>query len=38
VPVDCVLRDAYGVVRATVSKGDIISCGLCHSIEKSFDN
>jgi hypothetical protein len=38
VPVDRVLRDAEGVVRARVSAGDTISCGLCHSIEKSFDN
>jgi len=38
VPVDRVLRDAEGKVRATVSKGDIIGCDLCHSLEKSFDN
>ena len=38
VPVDRVLRDAEGKVRATVSKGDIIGCDLCHSLEKSFDD
>ena len=38
VPVDRVLRDAEGVVRATVRAGDIITCGLCHSISKSFED
>lgn len=38
VPVDRVLRDAEGVVRATLAAGEIVSCGLCHSIEKSFSN
>jgi hypothetical protein len=38
VPVDRVLRDADGVVRATVAAGDIITCGLCHSIDKSFED
>lgn len=38
VPVDRVLRDADGVVRATLAAGEIVSCGLCHSIEKSFSN
>jgi len=38
VPVDRVLRDADGVVRATVAAGDIISCDLCHSLEKSFSD
>jgi len=37
VPVDRVLRDEDGVVRARVSAGTEISCGLCHSLEKSFD-
>lgn len=38
VPVDRVLRDADGKVRATVSKGDVIGCDLCHSLEKSFSD
>ena len=38
VPVDRVLRDADGVVRATVAEGDVISCDLCHSLEKSFED
>jgi len=38
VPVDRVLRDADGVVRATLAAGEIVSCGLCHSISKSFSN
>jgi len=38
VPVDRVLKDEDGVVRATVSAGDVIHCGLCHSIEKSFED
>ncbi|MGA9572539.1 MAG: PKD domain-containing protein [Lysobacterales bacterium] len=38
VPVDRVLRDEEGVVRATVSAGDMITCGLCHSISKSFED
>ncbi|MCP4255559.1 MAG: hypothetical protein GY775_19565 [Candidatus Scalindua sp.] len=38
VPVDRVLKDAEGKVRATLSAGDIVSCDLCHDLEKSFDN
>ena len=38
VPVDRVLKDAEGKVRATLSAGDIVSCDLCHSLEKSFDD
>lgn len=38
VPVDRVLKDAEGKVRATVSKGDIVSCDLCHSLDKSFED
>jgi hypothetical protein len=38
VPVDRVLKDAEGKVRATVSAGDIVSCDLCHSLKKSFDD
>ena len=38
VPVDRVLRDADGVVRAILSKGDIVSCDLCHSLDKSFED
>jgi len=38
VPVDRVLRDADGVVRARLSAGDIVSCDLCHSLEKSFSD
>ena len=38
VPVDRVLRDADGVVRATLAAGEIVSCGLCHSIKKSFSD
>ncbi len=38
VPVDRVLRDADGVVRARVSAGDVISCDLCHSLSKSFED
>jgi hypothetical protein len=38
VPVDRVLKDADGVVRATLAAGEIVSCGLCHSIEKSFED
>jgi hypothetical protein len=36
VPVDRVLKDGEGKVRATVQAGDVISCDLCHSLEKSF--
>jgi len=38
VPVDRVMRDAEGVVRATLRKGEIVSCDLCHSLEKSFED
>lgn len=38
VPVDRVLRDADGVVRATLAAGDIVSCDLCHSLDKSFED
>jgi hypothetical protein len=38
VAADRVLRDADGVVRATLSKGEIVSCDLCHSLEKSFSD
>ena len=38
VPVDRVLRDADGVVRATLAAGEIVSCDLCHSIDKSFED
>jgi hypothetical protein len=37
VPVDRELRDASGELLATVNAGDIISCDLCHSLDKSFD-
>ncbi len=38
VPVDRVLRDADGVVRATLAAGEIVSCDLCHDLDKSFSN
>jgi hypothetical protein len=38
VPVDRVLRDEDGVVRARLSAGATVSCGLCHSVAKSFDD
>ena len=38
VPVDRVLKDADGVIRATLAAGEIVSCGLCHSIDKSFED
>ncbi len=38
VPVNRVLVDADGVVRARLNAGDIVSCGLCHSISKSFED
>ena len=38
VPVGRELRDANGTLWATVEAGDIISCDLCHSLEKSFDD
>ena len=38
VPVDRVMKDAEGVVQATLSAGDIVSCDLCHSLKKSFDD
>ena len=37
-PVDRVLRDRKGKVQARVKAGDIVSCDLCHSLKKSFDN
>jgi len=36
--VDRVLRDSEGTVRAVVPEGTQISCGLCHSLAKSFDD
>ncbi|MBE9548595.1 MAG: hypothetical protein IMF09_04245 [Proteobacteria bacterium] len=38
VPVDRVLRDADGVIRATLNAGDIVACDTCHSLEKSFED
>jgi hypothetical protein len=38
VPVDRQLGDADGVLRAILSKGDIVSCDLCHSLGKSFED
>ena len=38
VPVDRVLTDADGVVRATLLAGDIVSCDLCHDLDKSFED
>ena len=38
VPVDRVLRDAEGVVRGTIAAGEMVSCDLCHSLEKSFSD
>jgi len=37
-PVDRVLKDADGVVRATLAAGDVVSCDLCHSLGKSFED
>jgi hypothetical protein len=37
VPVDRVLKDAEGRVRATLVAGEPVSCDLCHSLEESFD-
>jgi len=37
VPVDRVLKDAEGKVRATLAAGEQVACDLCHSLEKSFD-
>ncbi|MCA9253076.1 MAG: PKD domain-containing protein [Phycisphaerales bacterium] len=36
VPVNRILRDGEGRVRATLSAGTIVSCDLCHSLAKSF--
>ena len=36
IPVNRVLRDSEGVVRATLSAGTIVSCDLCHSLDESF--
>jgi hypothetical protein len=33
---DRVLRDDEGTVRAIVPEGTAISCGLCHTLAKSF--
>jgi len=38
VPVDRVLKDADGVVRATLLAGEIVSCDLCHDLDKSFED
>lgn len=38
VPVDRELRDADGVLRATLNAGDVVSCDLCHSLETSFSD
>ncbi len=38
VPVNRVLRDAEGVVRATLAAGEIVSCDLCHSLADSFED
>jgi len=38
VPVDRVLRDAEGNVRASLAAGEMVSCDLCHSLEKSFSD
>ncbi|MDJ0786887.1 MAG: PKD domain-containing protein [Myxococcota bacterium] len=35
---DRVLRDAGGRIRAIVPAGAVISCGLCHSLDESFDD
>ena len=37
-PVDRVLKDRKGKVKATLNAGDIVSCDLCHSLAKSFDD
>lgn len=37
-PVDRVLKDADGVVRATLAAGDVVSCDLCHSLGTSFED
>ncbi|MDX1379839.1 MAG: hypothetical protein R3233_01900 [Xanthomonadales bacterium] len=37
VPVDRVLKDSEGKVRATLAAGEQVACDLCHSLEKSFD-
>jgi hypothetical protein len=38
VPVDRVLKDADRVVRATLQTGEIVSCDLCHDLDKSFED
>ncbi len=38
VPVDRELRKKDGELLATLSAGDIVSCDLCHSLNKSFDD
>ena len=38
VPVDRVLKDADGVIRATLAAGEMVSCDLCHDLDKSFSN
>jgi hypothetical protein len=37
VPVNRVLKDGKGRVRATLAAGDVVSCGLCHSVNESFE-
>lgn len=36
VPVDRVLKDDEGQVLVTLNAGDVVSCDLCHSLNKSF--
>jgi translation initiation factor 1 (eIF-1/SUI1) len=38
VPVTRVLKNNKGKVLTTVQAGDTVSCDLCHSLKKSFDN
>jgi hypothetical protein len=38
VPVDRVLRDTKGKILTTLKAGDQVSCDLCHSLKKSFDD
>lgn len=38
VPVDRVMKDAEGNVRAVLAAGENVSCDLCHSLEKSFED
>ncbi len=38
VPVDRVLKNPKGKILTTLKAGDQVSCNLCHSLKKSFDN